>query len=105
MKKLVGSIALLNLLDAVLTAYGLHHAIIEEENPLMLYLWEVHPFLFFAVKMSLSLLLLWLFFHPKAKQRFQQKNLRFFRYTLLFLLILYSCIFVLHSVWIALYFM
>ena len=48
---------MLNLLDAILTYYGLQHSYINEANPLMNALYEAHPLLFLAVKFGLSCLL------------------------------------------------
>ncbi|WP_102027589.1 DUF5658 family protein [Salirhabdus sp. Marseille-P4669] len=52
-------IALLNVLDLVLTTIGLQFHIIEEVNPFMSGLWKLHPFVFIGVKISLSLLLIY----------------------------------------------
>lgn len=57
MKLLFQYLAVLNLLDAFLTYYGLRNSYITEANPLMNSLYEAHPFLFMMVKLTLSFLL------------------------------------------------
>ncbi|WJV30868.1 DUF5658 family protein [Rossellomorea sp. AcN35-11] len=58
MRYLLMYIAFLNLLDALLTMYGLHYDYITESNPLMNHLYLTTPWLFLLVKVLLSLLLL-----------------------------------------------
>src|SRR5690606_21738843 len=57
MKLLFPYIALLNLVDGILTFIGLQLNFIDESNPLMQFLYSADPYLFLAVKVALSLLL------------------------------------------------
>ncbi|WP_432806605.1 DUF5658 family protein [Mesobacillus maritimus] len=50
-------LSLLNLVDAVVTYYGLQNAFITELNPMMDRLYQIHPVLFMAIKISLSVFL------------------------------------------------
>jgi|SRR5690625_4509663 len=52
-------ISILNAFDGLATAYGLHLNLVEEQNPLALYLWHTHPLLFITVKLLFSLILLY----------------------------------------------
>ncbi len=58
MKKLLFYIAILNVLDAGFTFFGLHYSIIEEANPLMNKLFAASPLLFLMIKIGLSVILL-----------------------------------------------
>jgi Domain of unknown function (DUF5658) len=58
MKILLYYIAVLNLLDAILTMYGLRYDYITESNPLMNHLYLTRPWLFLLLKVQLSILLL-----------------------------------------------
>ncbi|WP_226619397.1 DUF5658 family protein [Cytobacillus firmus] len=57
-KKLLHYLAFINLLDTFLTTIGLLFKAIEESNPLMSYLYEHSPFIFFSLKIMLSGLLI-----------------------------------------------
>jgi len=50
-------LSLLNIVDALITYYGLEMAIITELNPLMARIYEIHPSLFILLKLSLSMFL------------------------------------------------
>ncbi|MRG85659.1 DUF5658 family protein [Salinibacillus xinjiangensis] len=52
------TIAILNLMDLVLTTISLGFGITGEANPLMRYLWHANPLYFIFVKLALSILLL-----------------------------------------------
>lgn len=52
-------IAMLNLFDGLATHYGLTYAAIEEGNPVMAKVWETSPSLFLAVKIGLSVLIVY----------------------------------------------
>ncbi|MGV3265050.1 DUF5658 family protein [Cytobacillus pseudoceanisediminis] len=58
MKKMLNYLALLNLLDGFITALGLHFNVIEESNPLMRDLYDLHPFIFLFLKITFSGLLI-----------------------------------------------
>jgi hypothetical protein len=49
-------IFVLNLIDAVLTHYSVGNKLATEQNPLMDYLLEIHPSLFYLCKMVLVIL-------------------------------------------------
>ncbi|MCM3599889.1 DUF5658 family protein [Robertmurraya korlensis] len=51
-------LALLNIFDAIATAYGLSLHTIREMNPFMNGIYHIHPLLFLSVKISLSVLLI-----------------------------------------------
>ncbi|GLB59933.1 DUF5658 family protein [Cytobacillus sp. NCCP-133] len=92
MKKLLYYLALLNLLDGFLTAIGLHFNIIEESNPLMRNLYDLHPFLFLSLKFILSglLIILSIFISAESKVKLFAAGVS----------IIYSMVCMLHSVWI-----
>jgi Domain of unknown function (DUF5658) len=91
MKKLLYYLALLNLLDGFLTALGLHFNVIEESNPLMRNLYDLHPFLFLSLKIILSclLILLSIFISAESKVKLLAAGAS----------IMYSIVCLLHSVW------
>ncbi|WP_374055085.1 DUF5658 family protein [Rossellomorea sp. FM04394] len=69
MRLLLFYIALLNLLDAALTMYGLDSNYITESNPLMNYLYLTRPWLFLLIKVQLSVLLLILLYYLNPKKK------------------------------------
>lgn len=75
MKLLFQYLAILNLLDAILTYYGLRNAYITEVNPLMNSLYETHPFLFIAAKFTLSFLLYFLSLYIKSRPAYWIKGI------------------------------
>lgn len=81
-------------LDAALTDYGLRSGHIQEANPLVAFLYEFNIFLFYAVKLGLPLVLLYLVTHSSAGIL-----LRIFLTTALFL---YISIVGLHVFWLVL---
>lgn len=88
----------LNILDAVITFFGLEYSIIEEMNPIMDRLYNFHPLLFIFSKFALSFCLyLFIIFKqiPKSKS---SKAITYVATAL------YSFIFVLHSIWLIEYF-
>ncbi|WP_409252223.1 DUF5658 family protein [Bacillus sp. SCS-153A] len=50
-------LAVLNIIDGIITLVGLKGNFIEEANPLMAALYQAHPILFILVKLSFSALL------------------------------------------------
>ncbi|WP_064093121.1 DUF5658 family protein [Rossellomorea aquimaris] len=89
-------IAILNLVDVILTMYGLHFAFISEANPLMNSLYHVSPFLFMLVKTGLSVLLFILLFYLKTPK----KSSRILLSVSLVAAISYTFICILHGYWI-----
>lgn len=90
-------ISLLNLLDGVITYFGLEYSIIGELNPIMDHLYQLHPFLFISSKIALSFFLyLFIIFKqvPKGKTA---KAVTYFASGL------YTVIFFLHSFWVVEY--
>lgn len=69
MRLLLLYIAILNLLDASMTMYGLHFEYITEANPLMSNLYFTSPLLFLLLKGGLSVSLLLLIYHLNQNKR------------------------------------
>ncbi|MGG1630832.1 DUF5658 family protein [Rossellomorea sp. NRS-1567] len=69
MRLLLLYIAILNLLDAALTMYGLHFDYITEANPLMNHLYLTSPWLFLLLKGGLSLILFLLLCRMNSDKR------------------------------------
>lgn len=92
-------IAILNSFDGFATYYGLKNKIIEESNPLMALLWQKSPLLFLSLKVSLSLLIIWvsLNIYRKSKGNFQ----RLYFSVQSGLLILYLGISTIHIFWLS----
>ncbi|MGN7177765.1 DUF5658 family protein [Cytobacillus sp. SAFR-174] len=91
MKKLLYYLAILNLLDGFLTALGLHFNVIEESNPLMGNLYDLHPFLFLSLKIILSCLLIILSIVISAESKVKLLAAG--------ASIMYSIVCLLHAVW------
>lgn len=92
MKKMLNYLALLNLLDGFITALGLHFNVIEESNPLMRDLYDLHPFIFLFLKITFSGLLIILSIFISAESRIKLLAAG--------TSIVYSIVCLLHSVWI-----
>ncbi|MEH7238460.1 DUF5658 family protein [Bacillus sp. JJ1562] len=58
MKIIIILLAILNLLDAFITHFGILGGHISEANPLMFTLYDIHPFLFLCIKAMLSFFLI-----------------------------------------------
>ncbi|MBY0098263.1 DUF5658 family protein [Mesobacillus maritimus] len=70
MKKLFYYLALLNMIDAFVTSYGLENGLISELNPFMDKLYQMNSSLFFFMKFSLSFCLyLFIFFKVVPSSR------------------------------------
>src|SRR5690625_1208582 len=93
-------IAILNAFDGLATAYGLHLDLVEEQNPLALYLWEIHPFLFIGSKIFCSLILLFFPFYT-SKEIWKKKT---WTVVLIVLTIVYIFVNIVHIVWLVIYF-
>ncbi|MHC0037567.1 DUF5658 family protein [Pseudoneobacillus sp. C159] len=89
-------LAFINVFDGFVTYVGLITGNIEELNPIMNYLYEVDPLLFIGVKLSLSFLLLIIYFLIKEPKSVVLKSL------LLVSSIIYTLVCLKHSYWIAL---
>lgn len=65
MKKAFVFLAVVNALDALLTVAGLQLHVINEANPFMKLLYDLHPLIFISFKLSFSLFL-YMFIHFKC---------------------------------------
>ena len=92
-------IAMLNVFDGVLTAYGLKEGKIEELNPIMRFLWVTSPSLFLALKFSLSVLVVLISIHIYKKSR--QTFYGVYSVLLVGGCFVYVGIFVLHMMWLS----
>lgn len=92
-------IAILNVFDGVLTAYGLREGKIEELNPIMRFLWVTSPALFLALKFSLSVLvvIISIVIYKKSRKTF----LGVYSVLLVVVCFVYVGIFVLHMMWLS----
>lgn len=104
MRLLVGSIAFLNALDALFTYVGVTKGWVEEANPLMASLLDLHPSLFLWVKFGISGVILFLFLHPLLEKRYRPTFKKKLRLPLQIVCILYIGVFLHHIVWVYLYF-
>lgn len=93
-------ISLLNLLDGVFTYYGLHNSLIEEENPLMNHLWNIHPFVFLGVKIGLSFLILFIAAFIDKKQLV----IKYWKTILIVVSLLYGLVMLMHLCWLFIHF-
>lgn len=99
-KRLFIILAILNAFDGLATAYGLHLDLVEEQNPVALYLWEKHPIVFIGSKLLLSMILLYFPFF--TNQAIWEK--KFWTATLVVLTTVYVLVDVIHVVWLGIYF-
>lgn len=83
----------LNLLDTLLTWFGIKHAFISELNPLMNAIYEINPLLFVFTKISLSILLLLFILFDKVSRSTLVKCLT------VFTSLAYTAVFCLHAFW------
>lgn len=93
-------IAILNSFDGFATYYGLKNKIIEESNPLMALLWQKNPFVFLLLKVSLSLLIIWVSLNIFRNSKVNFQRLYFSIQS--GLLILYLGISTMHIFWLSL---
>lgn len=89
-------IAMLNAIDGIATFLGLKFVLIEEKNPLMMHLWEMHPLIFLLYKLGLSVGVFLLL----RQKVFQQKK---WERSMGYVQVLYAMITVLHVRWIWIY--
>lgn len=87
-------LALLNLIDGLITYNGVRHHTINEANPLMNQLLEVHPALFLGTKIFFSFLLYTFIFTKNVPSR------KIIKATTYLALSIYFCVFPLHLFWI-----
>ncbi|WP_055738655.1 DUF5658 family protein [Heyndrickxia shackletonii] len=99
MRTLLFYLAFLNLMDALLTFFGLHFSYITESNPLMNSLYDTNPVLFLCLKITLSILLM-LFC---TKNRLLRSGI--LKKITVFATILYTFVFLLHGYWLYSYFL
>jgi len=84
----------LSLIDGALTLQGLSLGAIEEANPVMQWLIQKNPLVFMAVKLSLPVILGFIFW------RIRNRSHRFVACSLGLLLIVYSVVMIFHVYWI-----
>jgi hypothetical protein len=89
-------LAVLNILDGIVTFMGLTFGKIEEANPIMNLLFETSPGLFLGIKIGLSLLLILIYINLKILNASIVKSL------LLISSILYSVVCFQHYYWLTL---
>ncbi|WP_456273089.1 DUF5658 family protein [Bacillus sp. AK031] len=94
MKTLLHLLALLNILDALITLIGLKGNHIEEANPLMGSLYTTHPLLFLFTKLSLSAILYLVIYYDHFPKKKWFTALTYTAATL------YTFTLILHSIWI-----
>jgi hypothetical protein len=70
-------LAFINFLDGAATYFGLRADAIEEANPIMRQLYDTDPFLFLAVKIALSILLILVYMMIKEPKTNLVRNLAF----------------------------
>lgn len=97
LKKPIGALAVLNLVDGILTYWGLLAGAIEEANPLLS---GLSPLAVFAVKLLLSVCLAAFLFTSLVRL-----ESRLWRYFLLAANIVYGGILLLHVIWITFYYL
>ncbi|WP_163099380.1 DUF5658 family protein [Peribacillus alkalitolerans] len=86
-------LAALNLIDGYITWFGVHHSYIQEGNPLMASLFDIHPMLFIGVKVLLSAFLLLFILTKSIPKSPMLKSVTAFASAI------YTAIFFLHSYW------
>ncbi|WP_053437149.1 DUF5658 family protein [Sporosarcina globispora] len=94
MNKILQDLAFVNLLDGILTFFGLNLSLIEEVNPIMDFLYTIEPLLFLSIKAVFSGFLILLStsinFPQQTKVKVMAKGAVY----------LYSLILVIHVLWI-----
>lgn len=88
----------LNILDAVITFFGLEYSIIGEMNPIMEKLYNLHPLIFMFSKFALSFCLYLFIIFKRVPNSISSKVITSVATGL------YTFIFVLHSIWLVEYF-
>ncbi|WP_102261373.1 DUF5658 family protein [Mesobacillus jeotgali] len=93
MTRLFVYLAILNLLDASVTWFGLKHAFISELNPLMQVVYQVNPTLFVLTKAALSVFLLLFIVLKKVPRSSLLKGV------IIFASVSYTAIVFMHGFW------
>lgn len=93
-------ISILNLFDCIFTYIALKNNITTEANPVMAFIWNLHPLLFVSLKILLSVILVFLAVKFKTKQKRAMQWKRVLQLTS----IAYIFVFFTHITWIILYF-
>ncbi|WP_421382019.1 DUF5658 family protein [Bacillus salacetis] len=88
-------LAVLNIIDGIITMLGLEAGFIEEANPLMAVLYKTHPFLFMGIKLSFSAFIYVFIYYDNFPAK---KWLTSLTYTAVSL---YTFIIILHTTWIS----
>jgi hypothetical protein len=88
-------LAVLNLLDAIFTFFGLKNMSIVELNPVMRWMWDLSPYSFLALKMGLSVLAVCL-----AEYTYLFSRAEWIRGILFFTCSFYVGVFIIHMKWI-----
>ncbi|WP_246943843.1 DUF5658 family protein [Bacillus pinisoli] len=87
-------LAILNLLDGLLSFLGLNLSLMQEANPIMNELYTIHPFLFLTVKATFSIVLYLFIIYNKIPTKLWFKSLTYLASTL------YTATLFLHVAWI-----
>ncbi|MGD7046036.1 DUF5658 family protein [Jeotgalibacillus proteolyticus] len=95
MKAVTYYLSILNLLDGVITHIGLSYSFIEEANPFMRMVYDMHPFLFLTIKLVLSLALILFISYDRILQK------PWFKIGISAAALLYTGVFFLHMSWVA----
>jgi hypothetical protein len=93
LKLAIHYLALLNIMDAFATLFGLSHSYIKEMNPLMESLYNIHPLCFLSAKLLLSAILYCLIYFEKVPVK------RLFKAITIGAVTIYTFVFILHSIW------
>lgn len=93
-------ISILNLADCFFTYIALENKITTEANPLMAFVWDIHPLIFVLVKTFLSILLVFLALKFDTPQTRKTQ----WKWMLQLTSLAYLFVFFTHVTWIALYF-
>lgn len=99
----VWGIAIFNFFDALFTYYGIKQGVAEEANPIMVYLWDIHPLLFLALKLTFSLALLFLFLPKKIIKFYREAFLKKLKFVLKIVFVIYGLLFLYHIFWISIH--
>jgi hypothetical protein len=95
MKMVLHILAALNLIDALVTWFGIKNDLIKEANPFMNSIYSAHPAWFLSVKIMLSLFLYALIIHGEIPRK------KWFTSVAYTAVAIYSLTFLLHGVWIS----
>src|SRR5690625_6938036 len=88
-----------NAFDFLATTYGLYHHLVEEQNPIALHLWEIHPILFITIKLFFSIIILYFPFFT-SKEIWKK---RIWTIVLIGLTSIFVIISIMHIIWLSIY--